>query len=43
MRPYLKNTQLKKEVVGWLKVYVGPEFKPHYCKTKQNKTKKHLS
>jgi hypothetical protein len=37
-RPYLKNTQHRKELVEWLKV--EDEFKPQYCKNKQTKLNK---
>jgi hypothetical protein len=31
----LNKTLHKKGLAKWLKVYVGPEFKPQYCKKKK--------
>jgi hypothetical protein len=35
VRPYLKNTQHKKNRVGGVAQSVGPEFKLQYCKKKK--------
>jgi hypothetical protein len=39
MRSYLKENPLQKRA-GEVAQGIGPEFKPQYQKTKQNKTKK---